>query len=335
MFPIPVKSSTPARKRHSKQEKVLRQRKRSNAALQRVPSTEHLAGPQRRSSRGRLVSHSGQQQLISDLYLKRRRRSSVPPLLGKQLVKEIRRQSTTLALPIKDRKKRHSPVPGLRFLKKQKLLKRAKRSFEAFHKLRKRESRNSFELSSISRLTDTCTSGANLSSAVDELDDNREETAEASYSHSTHQSDDLQDTSSSYQYQENWLNFSSPSKLFESLIFPVSPQKFFSHHWEKQPLVLKRSSNSCQSSESNTGNCASLFSLANMQDLVRDTPVQFGANVNVCRYVKGKRRSMNHEGRLTPKCLSELWKKKATFQFHQPQQFKVLCLNALRQMFFN
>ena len=115
------------------------------------------------------------------------------------------------------------------------------------------------------------------------------------------------------------LDLSSPSRLFETLIDPMSPDTFFTKYWEKQPLILKRNS-------SHSIGCSSLFSLGDLQRLVMERTILFGTHVNVCRYVNHKRQSLNRrEGRLSSKRLAELWEeKKATFQFHQPQQFKVV-----------
>lgn len=291
---FPVKSSTPV---DGKRGKLLAQRRRSNAALLRELSADQLAALQRRRC-------SGQKQLISDLYHRGRRRSSASRKLTKNQLKKLTRVSTVSAPDLFD-------TDQSKLSRKRKLLKRTRKTLS---KLRKRDSRiTSSEASSISRITDTCTSGANLSSTVDEVDDSSRK--EVSSSHSVRQSDDIQE-----QRGVKRLDFSSPSKLFESMIFPVSSQEFFTRYWEKEPLVLRGYS---WSSDSTTPLLASLFSLADLKGLVRDTSIEFGSNINVCRYSKGKRHSMNREGRLTAERLEELWKKKATFQFHQPQQFKV------------
>lgn len=113
------------------------------------------------------------------------------------------------------------------------------------------------------------------------------------------------------------LNLSSPRELFESLIAPLSPESFFNDHWESKPLILKGSADAKAS-------YSTLFSLADVQWLVRKQSIHFGRNVNICRYVNGRRKSLNGEGRMMSSMLRKLWEeKKGTIQFHQPQQFKV------------
>ena len=111
------------------------------------------------------------------------------------------------------------------------------------------------------------------------------------------------------------LTFSSPAELFRSLIDPITTEVFFADYWEKKPLLLKRGASSSPTT---------LFSLSDLLQIVEKHTVLFGTHVNVCRYVNRWRQSLNRGGRLTPARLRKLWEEeKATFQFHQPQQFKV------------
>ena len=58
--------------------------------------------------------------------------------------------------------------------------------------------------------------------------------------------------------------------------------------------------------------------------IVSNGCIEFGRNINVCRYVSGRREGLNGDGIVSLEELDELWLvKKATFQLHQPQQFKV------------
>ncbi len=313
----PVKSSTP----HNKRDKLLSQRRRSSASLTRRLSAEQLAflQHQRRLSRGRLVSG---QQLISEIYLKKRRRSSNPRYVHPQDWKQLKKASTVAAFTVPpaedDNQSKRSPSAALSFLRKQKLLKRTKKKFKSLRKPRKHLSVSS--LSGLLTDSRSRSPGAILCSTINDSGSCGGEEEEVDISGLiTFLSEGPQD-SSVHQPRDDWLDFSSPTKLFESLIYPIPPQEFFKSYWEKQPLLLKGNR---QSSESVAAVCASIFSLADMKVLVRDASVLFGANVNVCRYEKGRRRSMNRKGKLTSEHLDELWKKAATFQFHQPQQFKV------------
>ena len=113
------------------------------------------------------------------------------------------------------------------------------------------------------------------------------------------------------------LDFSTPIKLFESLISPISPETFFTEYWEKKPLLVKQNGRLASSYDH-------FFSLDYLNHLVKDRHVVFGRNMNVCRYVNHRRQSLNGSGRVKAEELATLWsEKKATIQFHQPQQFRV------------
>ena len=114
------------------------------------------------------------------------------------------------------------------------------------------------------------------------------------------------------------LNFSSPRELFSSLIAPLSEKEFFSKHWEREPLLIKRSSQADLL-------FSSLFTLSTLRKFVQECPLQFGRHVNVCCYKNGRKRSYGENGeQLSAALLERLWTdKKATVQFFQPQQFQV------------
>lgn len=114
------------------------------------------------------------------------------------------------------------------------------------------------------------------------------------------------------------LDFSGPRELFSSLIQPLSEEEFFSKHWEREPLLIKRG---CSA----TSPHSSLFSLSALRKCVEEQHITFGRHVNICRYANGRRQSYGEEGkRLTPASLDRLWKERsATIQLFQPQQFQV------------
>uniref|UniRef100_S4RNV4 Bifunctional lysine-specific demethylase and histidyl-hydroxylase n=1 Tax=Petromyzon marinus TaxID=7757 RepID=S4RNV4_PETMA len=115
------------------------------------------------------------------------------------------------------------------------------------------------------------------------------------------------------------LDFSSPDRLFSSLIAPVSTSDFFQQHWERGPLVLHRS-------DARYASCYSrLFRLQDLEDICTRRNVAYGEDINLCRYVKETRHSLNKSGRATyPKLQKDFEQNKFTFQFHQPQRFKSL-----------
>lgn len=119
------------------------------------------------------------------------------------------------------------------------------------------------------------------------------------------------------------LDFTSPNGLLQSLLSPVDVLSFFNKHWETEPLIIRRAMTSSFSQYSL--DYSSLFSLSDLRHLISVGVVEYGHNINVCRYVQGKRESLNGSGKVSEKEFNQLWEEdKATFQFHQPQQFKVI-----------
>ncbi|XP_035663792.1 ribosomal oxygenase 2-like [Branchiostoma floridae] len=113
------------------------------------------------------------------------------------------------------------------------------------------------------------------------------------------------------------FDFSSPQKLFESIISPVTYEQFFAEYWEKKPLIAKR--NDAAVSEA----YKALFSRDVLKKLLKKHDIEYIRDVNVCRYVSGKRESLNGTERATCKQIDKLFdQSKATLQFHQPQRFQ-------------
>ena len=119
------------------------------------------------------------------------------------------------------------------------------------------------------------------------------------------------------------LNFTSASSLFTSLLSPATSETaFLKDYWELKPLVVKRRPSA--TSQHYSTDYSSLFSLRDLRDLASSGCIHYGRNINVCRYVSGMRECLNGDGVASVKELDRLWKReKATFQFHQPQQYKV------------
>lgn len=116
------------------------------------------------------------------------------------------------------------------------------------------------------------------------------------------------------------LLFHSPEALFASLIAPVSPEQFFSEHWEKKPLLLRRDR---REDAAVAPYYRSLFSLADLPDLCTRHALEYYRDVNVVRCINGKKKVLNRTGRVRSDALNKLiTQNKATVQFHQPQRFK-------------
>jgi len=109
------------------------------------------------------------------------------------------------------------------------------------------------------------------------------------------------------------LDMQSPLKLMSSLVKPTTVEEFFSSHWEKKPLHIKRD---------DTDYYGDLFTLEIFKNMLKDEELNFETDVNVCRYVDNEKELLNEEGRITVEKMQSLMKdKKATFQVHQPQRF--------------
>ncbi|XP_019617139.1 PREDICTED: bifunctional lysine-specific demethylase and histidyl-hydroxylase MINA-like [Branchiostoma belcheri] len=113
------------------------------------------------------------------------------------------------------------------------------------------------------------------------------------------------------------FDLSSPQKLFESIISPVSYERFFDEYWEKKPLIAKRNDTAL------TEEYKALFSRDILKRLLKKQEIEYIRDVNVCRYVNGRRESLNGTGRATSKQIDKLFdQSRATLQFHQPQRFQ-------------
>lgn len=108
-----------------------------------------------------------------------------------------------------------------------------------------------------------------------------------------------------------------PDSVFEGLIFPVKQDEFFREYWEQKPLLLQRDDPDMASYYQ------SLFQLADLKELVNEG-LYYGKDINICRYVNGRKKIFNKDGKVNYVQLKKDFdQKKTTIQFHQPQRFKV------------
>lgn len=114
------------------------------------------------------------------------------------------------------------------------------------------------------------------------------------------------------------FNFTTPRSLFASLIAPCKVDKFFKTYWEKRPMVINRTK------EEYAESYKELFSRKALEDILTKKGLEFGSDVNVCKFNGKERVSMNGEGRASCKKVKRLLDNdRATVQFHQPQRFQV------------
>lgn len=115
----------------------------------------------------------------------------------------------------------------------------------------------------------------------------------------------------------SFLNFDSPSDLFESLISPIKTETFFKEFWEQKPLLIQRDDPVL------AAYYQSLFKLSDLKSLC-SRGMYYGRDINVCRCVNGKKKVLNKDGKVHFLQLrKDFDQKRATIQFHQPQRFKV------------
>lgn len=117
--------------------------------------------------------------------------------------------------------------------------------------------------------------------------------------------------------QVSKLDFSTPEKLFSSLVAPTTSEAFFADYWEKQPLLIKRE---------DTSFYGPLFTKDDLEDILKKEELSFAEDVNVVRYEDGDKLYMNGdpEERVTwSQVNKDVKERHATVQFHQPQRFKV------------
>ncbi|XP_071448060.1 ribosomal oxygenase 2-like [Hetaerina americana] len=115
----------------------------------------------------------------------------------------------------------------------------------------------------------------------------------------------------------NYFDYTSPKRLFESLISPQNFNSFFEDYWEKKPLTLSR-----KLLPSALLEFKSLFSKSALINLVKNKSIHYERDLNIFRYRNGKRDNFNEKGRVTSKLEKIITKEKVTVQFHQPQRFQ-------------
>ena len=78
-------------------------------------------------------------------------------------------------------------------------------------------------------------------------------------------------------------------KLFAWLIAPMSVDAFYASHWEKKPLLIKRGARKA-------GYFDGWFSKAELGRIVREGELEFGAAIDLTKYEKGVRHTLNPDG---------------------------------------
>ncbi|XP_072032390.1 ribosomal oxygenase 1-like [Amphiura filiformis] len=118
------------------------------------------------------------------------------------------------------------------------------------------------------------------------------------------------------------------ARFFEWLIHPVKADNFFSHLFERKPLLLRRHNPSY-----NEG----LFSSAEMDKILRKNDIQFTRNVDITSYTDGKRETHNPEGRALAPVVWDYYQNGCSIRMLNPQTYShaVWKLNSTLQEYFS
>ncbi|KAL5008323.1 hypothetical protein ScPMuIL_013904 [Solemya velum] len=101
-------------------------------------------------------------------------------------------------------------------------------------------------------------------------------------------------------------------RLFQSLIHPVKPAKFFKELWEKKPLLVKR-----HIPNYNDG----WFSTAELDRILRKEHLNFTENIDVVSYTDGKRETHNPFGRAYAPVVWDYYQNGCSVRVLNPQTY--------------
>ncbi|KAM6130924.1 ribosomal oxygenase 1 [Pterocles gutturalis] len=102
------------------------------------------------------------------------------------------------------------------------------------------------------------------------------------------------------------------AELFRWLVAPVAPAEFLGRHWERAPLLVRRS---------DPGYYAGLFSTAEFDAALRGGGVHFGTHLDVTSYAEGVRETHNPSGRALPAVVWDFYQNGCSLRLLSPQTF--------------
>lgn len=117
-------------------------------------------------------------------------------------------------------------------------------------------------------------------------------------------------------------------KIFECLIHPVKPDKFFRELWERKPLLVQR-----HMAQYNDG----WFSTAELDKILREENIQFSTNLDVTTFTNGQRETHNPVGRAFPSVVWDFYQNGCSVRLLNPQTYSrnVWKLLSVLQEYFN
>ncbi|XP_077443542.1 ribosomal oxygenase 1 [Stigmatopora argus] len=110
------------------------------------------------------------------------------------------------------------------------------------------------------------------------------------------------------------------SKLFQWLLDPIPTKAFFRETWEKKPILAQRK---------NPDYYKGLFSTEEFDRILRQEDVQYGVNLDVTSYTKGKRETHNPPGRALPLTVWDFYENGCSLRMLNPQAFSSTMWNVL------
>ncbi|XP_061172709.1 ribosomal oxygenase 1-like isoform X1 [Saccostrea echinata] len=117
-------------------------------------------------------------------------------------------------------------------------------------------------------------------------------------------------------------------KIFECLIHPVKPDKFFKELWERKPLLVQR-----HMIQYNDG----WFSTSELDRILREENIQFTTNLDVTTFTNGQRETHNPVGRAYPSTVWDFYQTGCSVRLLNPQTYSrnVWKLLSVLQEYFN
>lgn len=107
-------------------------------------------------------------------------------------------------------------------------------------------------------------------------------------------------------------SFKTGQKLLEWLIHPISIDDFMKNHWEKNILHVPRNSSNYFSQ---------LFSLTELDTILRENNLQYGTNVDITSYTDNVRETHNPVGRAHPHVVWDYFNNECSVRLLNPQLF--------------
>lgn len=114
----------------------------------------------------------------------------------------------------------------------------------------------------------------------------------------------------------------------EYLLVPVKVNTFMTDFWEKQPMIVTRSS---------PDHYKQLISVAEIDEMLRNNLIEYTKNIDVTSYVDGVRETHNPDGRAMPTSVWDFYRDGCSIRLLNPQTYlpNIRKLNATLQEFFH